>query len=157
MLENALRAAAALSVCAIAPIAIAQEEAAPARTEMGTVVLATNHFDQAYAFYTALGMEETITAGEEPRRRVTFNAVGEESKFIGGVALYESTEPLEPGTSYLRTIYTVPDLVAACDRLAALEMPCETAPHVDAGHGGVLAADTRDPDGRLIHMYEPLD
>lgn len=142
-----------------APVAAQEANARPDldpdRSVMGSVILSTNHMDKTKEFYSLLGFEEVLSSGEAPKRFVTYNITGRAAMFEGGIALYETTEPLVQGNSYLRTIVVVKDLRAACKRLAEADMPCTHEPEVSPSHDNALEARAEDPDGRRVDLFEP--
>jgi lactoylglutathione lyase len=109
--------------------------------------------DRSIAFYEKLGMEEigripirdeAINVfmglpGDGPRLELTYN-IGRD-------------EPYEIGTGYGHIAITVPDIDAALERLASVEIEPERPPY-SVREGGSLLCFVRDPDGYRIELIE---
>jgi lactoylglutathione lyase len=109
--------------------------------------------DRSIAFYEKLGLEEigripirdeAINVfmglpGDGPRLELTYN-IGRD-------------EPYEIGTGYGHIAITVPDIDAALERLASVEIEPERPPY-SVREGGSLLCFVRDPDGYRIELIE---
>ena len=113
--------------------------------------------DRSVDFYTRLLGMRLLRRTDFPGGRFTLAFVGygdeAETAVIELTHNWDQAEPYTIGSGFGHLAIGVPDIAAACDRLAAAGVPIPRPPG-PMKHGGTVIAFAEDPDGYRIELIE---
>jgi hypothetical protein len=124
------------------------------RSEIAGVVLKVADLDKSVAYYKMIGLQHMGYLGEQPKRIAVFNVIQSRAKFMGGLALYETNEPVDVNGGFVRAFLVAKDVVAICMQLAEVNMPCTSQPKVVSQDGNATVAFAKDPDGYVLELMQ---
>ncbi|MEI7610922.1 MAG: lactoylglutathione lyase [Rhodospirillaceae bacterium] len=113
--------------------------------------------EKSIDFYTRLLGMTLLRRTDYPGGRFTLAFVGYGDEASTAVIElthnWDQTEPYTIGSGFGHLAIGVPDITAACDRLAAAGVPIPRPPG-PMKHGGTVIAFAEDPDGYRIELIE---
>ena len=113
--------------------------------------------EKSIDFYTRLLGMTLLRRADYPGGRFTLAFVGYGDEASTAVIElthnWDQAEPYTIGSGFGHLAIGVPDIAAACDRLAAAGVPIPRPPG-PMKHGGTVIAFAEDPDGYRIELIE---